>query len=325
MPLYHSHSPVHTLALVGGDGRTPYAAARLAEGGCAVRLLGIRAAELPEGNFEGGGSVRLCGSLAKAVEGAAALVLPLPVTRDGVTVACPRDPACAVPLSEVAELCCRRPDLLLLGGRLPPELSRAAMGEAAGRVVDYYEDETLCRRNAYLTAEAALMTAMSLSEGALGGTAAAVVGYGRIGQALARLLRGIGMEVTVCARRPEALAAAAAAGCIPRRLEGAEVPLFSRGEAPPLLFNTVPAPVLGPSTLWALERGTRILDLASAPFGVETEALREATEAGQIAYLRAPSLPGSYAPRDGGAAIGDCVLRLLGTRGPRGEKGGQGI
>lgn len=44
--------------------------------------------------------------------------------------------------------------------------------------------------------------------GTLHGTAALVIGYGRIGMALAPRLRGLGMDVTVCARRCETRALA---------------------------------------------------------------------------------------------------------------------
>lgn len=318
-----TNAPTQCYAVIGGDSRSVHLAAALSEAGHTVCLFGA-GRDCPPVTEEGNGRVTVCATLHKAVEEATVVILPLPVTRDGVTVACPRDPACRIPLCDVAELMTRRPDLTLMGGRLPAILIPPARGEMEERVLDYYADETLQRRNAYLTAEAALMTAMSLSDGALGGTAAAVVGYGRIGQALARLLRGIGVEVTVCARRHETLEAAAAEGCATRLLGGAGETLFRRGEAPPLLFNTVPAPVLGASTLGELKRGTVLIDLASAPFGVEPESLRKATEGGGLRYLRAPSLPGSYAPRDGGYAMAECILRLTAALPPQGERGGQG-
>ena len=93
-----------------------------------------------------------------------------------------------------------------------------------------------------------------------------------------------------------------------------------------ILFNTVPAPILTRDLLCGLERDTLLIDLASAPFGVRDGDVREATARNGLRYLRAPSLPGSYAPRDAGRIIAECVLDTL-SRSPltpeKTEKGGK--
>ena len=300
-------------AVVGGDLRMLHLCRRLTALGHAVSALGCGEDCLPHPAETS--PVRVCATLRGVTEGADALVLPLPATRDGVNVHCPRDPSCALPLEEIAALLRRETGLLLYGGRLPDTL---AAGELSPRVVDYYEDEALQLRNAYLTAEAALMTAMELTDTALQGLSAGIVGYGRIGKALSRLLQGLGVEVTVFARREEALSEAAAAGCRPRLLSpSAPMGGFpSSGKDFSILFNTVPAPIIPRETLVSLDAGALLIDLASAPFGVSDEDVREATARGGLRYLRAPSLPGSYAPRTAGEIIADCVLADLSRRDP---------
>ena len=96
-------------------------------------------------------------------------------------------------MEEIAALLRRQTGLCLYGGRLPDTL---AAGELSPRVTDYYEDEALQLRNAYLTAEAALMTAMELTDCTLRGTHVAVLGYGRIGKYLSRLLCGLGASIS---------------------------------------------------------------------------------------------------------------------------------
>ena len=74
----------------------------------------------------------------------------------------------------------------------------------------------------------------------------------------------------------------------------------------------VNAHILKRELLMSLERDILLIDLASAPFGVSDGDIREATARNALRYLRAPSLPGSYAPRDAGRIIAECVLdRLL--------------
>ena len=299
----------HRFAVVGGDLRMLHLCRHLTSRGHAVSALGCGEDCLPP-HAGDASPIRICTTLRGVTEGADVLILPLPATRDGVTVHCPRDPACTVTLEEIAALLRRQTGLCLYGGRLPDTL---AAGELSPRVTDYYGDETLQLSNAYLTAEAALMTAMELTDTSLQGLSAAVLGYGRIGKALSRLLRGFGVEVTVCARREETLAEAAAEGYASLRLSptaplGGFSPLC---QGFPLLFNTIPARIIPRELLASLDAGVLLIDLASAPFGVSDEDVQEATARNGLRYLRAPSLPGSYAPRTAGEIIADCILADL--------------
>lgn len=288
-----------TVAVIGGDGRMLHAACRLRELGVRVTTFGL-------------GEKSPSGSLSDAVRDADALLLPLPATRDGRTVNCPLSPDCSVTLETIAALMRERPRLCLLGGLLPRKIFDAVPD--GSRVTDYYEDEALLLRNAYLTAEGALMLAMRETDCALRGKAAAVIGYGRIGKLLARLLLSVCMEVTVCARRRESLLWAAADGCHP--LHMGDSTRAGRGLFPlccghPIIFNTVPEQVLDRDLLLRLEPDTLLLDLASPPFGVREEDAEEALRANGLRYIRAPGIPGRYAPRDAGYAIADRVSEAL--------------
>ncbi|MBQ9152092.1 MAG: hypothetical protein IJX72_07555 [Clostridia bacterium] len=306
--------PAHRFAVIGGDGRMTHLAQRLTEEGYPVSLLGCGNECLP--TCEGGGEMRICTTLTKAAEDATAVILPLPATRDGETVHCPRDPTCTVTFNELTALLKRNPELSLFGGKLPADFVTAVTAgdpTATTRVTDYYGNEVLQLRNAYITAEAALMTAMELTDRTLRDTSVAVLGYGRIGKYLARLLHAVGAAVTVCARREESLFEAAAEGCHPLLITPDDpmsglLPLC-RNHA--IVFNTVPNHILKRELLLRLERDTLLIDLASAPFGVSDGDVREATARNGLRYLRAPSLPGTYAPRDAGRIIAECILDAL--------------
>ena len=303
----------HRFAVIGGDLRMTHLARRLTEEGCPVNLFGCGSDCLPAPDADT--DLKICQSLSKATEGADILVLPLPASRDGETVHTPRDPACRVTLSEISDLMSRTPGLTLFGGKLPQGFldSTREIDHAAPRVTDYYDNEVLQLRNAYITAEAALMTAMELTDRTLRDTSVAVLGYGRIGKYLARLLRALGADVTVCARREETLFEAAAEGCHPLLITASDpmggMALLCRDH--PILFNTVPARILPRDLLMGLQPDTLLIDLASAPFGVSDDHVREAAAQNGLRYLRAPSLPGSYAPRDAGRAIAECILGMV--------------
>ena len=146
-------------------------------------------------------------------------------------------------------------------------------------------DETYTQENGLLTAEGALFTAVARLNRALRGSRCLVIGYGRIGKALTGLLRGLGAAVTVAARREES-----------RREAGKNS--VSIQEMPTVLprmdviFNTVPAPVLGEEELRHVKPQCVLIDLASAPYGID----RDAAEAlGLRAFLES-GLPGRYCP-----------------------------
>ncbi len=307
-------SPDTRIAVIGGDRRMLHTARRLADAGASVTRFGQ---PLPGGDES---VPRHAVSLSDAAEDATALVLPLPVSRDGVTVNCPFTPELSITFPEIAALMRKDPRLLLFGGKLPPLLYEAlgtCPDSAILRVTDYFADEGFTLTNAALTAEGALALAARETDYALRGSTAAIIGYGRIGKLLARLLLAVGMDVTVCARRREALLWAATDGCHPVRMgdsSRAGGGMFPLCYGHPILFNTVPETVMGRDFLLRLEPDTLIIDLASPPFGASDEDVAAATAQNRLRYLRAPGIPGAYAPRDAGYAIADCIGEMLADR-----------
>ena len=314
----------HRFAVIGGDLRMTHLAKRLTEEGYPVSLLGCGNECLTHGSED----LKICTTLQKAVDHADTIILPLPASRDGSTVHCPRDPACIVTFAELSAHLARTPGVTVFGGKLPSSFTDGSLlpNEPIPRVVDYYQSEILQLRNAAVTAEAALMTAMQMTDGTIRDASAAVVGFGRIGKYLSRLLRALGADVTVSARREEVLFEAAAEGCHPLLLS-ADAPM--KGLSPlcrnhAMIFNTVPSHVLDRELLLGLEQDTLLVDLASAPFGVKDADVREAAAKNGLRYLRAPSLPGSYAPREAGRIIAECILDLLSRSQPNQGEGGDG-
>ena len=68
------------------------------------------------------------------------------------------------------------------------------------RVYDLLRREDFTLKNAYLTAEGAVSVAMDSYEGSIANAKILVIGYGRIGKYLSRMLRALGASVTVSSR-----------------------------------------------------------------------------------------------------------------------------
>ncbi|MDO5142765.1 MAG: NAD(P)-dependent oxidoreductase [Eubacteriales bacterium] len=137
----------------------------------------------------------------------------------------------------------------------------------------------------------------------LQGARCLVIGYGRIGSMLARKLCALGAQVTAAARSPRDRARIEAAGMPAldtRHLTGT----LSGFE---LIFNTVPAPVLGTAELAGLDAPCLVIDLASLPGGVAADA----TLPPDCRVLHALSLPGRVAPLSAARAVHDTVCTIL--------------
>lgn len=194
------------------------------------------------------------------------------------------------------------PGQLVLAGKADPGLRTLAQARGI-HLLDYFAREELAVANAVPTAEGAIQIAMEQLPVTLHGTQVLVVGFGRIGQATALRLAVLGAQVTVAARRWEALTWAQALGC-----QGL---LLSRlAEAPrtfQLVVNTVPAQVLRKDVLQRFPAGCLILDLASKPGGVD----RSAAEALGLPVIHALSLPGKVAPVTAAAILQTTIYHML--------------
>ena len=173
----------------------------------------------------------------------------------------------------------------------------------AEATLDPSRDEAFLRKNARLTAEGAIATAMREKRRALLGSTCLVTGFGRIGQELTARLCAMGAFVIVCARSEAQMRAAHAMGAHPVPL--AQV-ASAAGQAD-VLFNTVPARVLGAEALARIGRDALLLELASAPYGADID---EAVRMGINLRLES-GLPGRYAPNEAGEALFETVQRSL--------------
>ncbi|NLC52646.1 MAG: dipicolinate synthase subunit DpsA [Firmicutes bacterium] len=191
---------------------------------------------------------------------------------------------------------------LLVTGMLPPHLQQMAT-ERWVRVCEYGDHDLIAVPNAIPTAEGAIQLMMEKTAYTVDGAACLILGFGRVARALASRLQALGAVVTVAARNPQQLATAADLGYKPLPLNQLEQAVSQAN----VIFNTIPALMLTAPLLAEISPDTLIIDLASAPGGVDFEAAKRY----QITAILALGLPGKVAPRTAGQILATNLPGLI--------------
>jgi len=293
------NSNIKKIGLLGGDMRQIRLASLLAAEGYETAIWGFRQAMEDEKlRSMLSGCVR-CADWESAVRASGAVLLPLPVSLDGVRLNCPLAASDGeIRLTEIIEK--TTPGTLVLGGKIPSLIRRLA-AEQGLLVYDYYESEALQIRNSVPTAEGAIAVAIEELPVVLQGSRALVTGYGRIGRSLAKRLIALGVRVYVAARSGRDLAWAESEGCIPVKLSDYR----EKPTETDIIFNTVPAMIFDSSLLGKLPKTTLIVELATANSGVEMK-----NDSG-IRIISAQGLPGKRSPWTAGEIIFETVKDYL--------------
>lgn len=227
------------------------------------------------------------------------LILPLPATQGNSTI---------LNFKKNVDLKDIFPQLkstaYVLAGKVSDEVKNLAKNYNIN-IFDYYTDE-FEMLNAIPSAEGAIEIAMNETDFTLCGSNIFVLGFGRIGKILAKMLSGIGAVVTVCARRKESLALAKGLGFKTCDLKNL-AKLINRAD---LVFNTIPALILDQSTLENTSKNALIIDLASNPGGVDFDYAKKIG----IRTIHALGLPAKTSPETSSQILCDCINSFIAER-----------
>lgn len=236
------------------------------------------------------------------VENADVLLLPLPVTTDGVRIQCPLDEGNGIRFSSLLEAV--RQDAFIFGGKIPDLWVQQAK-DAGVQICDYFHFEGLQMRNALPTVEGAIMLALEALPVTLDGCSVAILGYGRIGSLLAERLVALGANVTVFARKERDLAHARLRHC--RSIPLNDFSLCQLSDECRIVFNTVPERIVTEKVLMSWNRDCVLMELASLPGGFDTVF----AEKMGFPLIFAQGLPGKHFPETAGKMIAETVLDYL--------------
>ncbi|MCB8815566.1 dipicolinate synthase subunit DpsA [Desulfosporosinus shakirovi] len=280
-------------AVVGGDDRELYLISELQKQGAYIVGVGFEKASPISG-------MTLAPSLEEAVEQVDVLLFPMFGTDERGVVKAKYSDSPIVLNKKVLESIPARVPLVI--GFARPALKSAADNFGI-QLVETAKLNELAILNSIPSAEGAIQMAMEATTITIHGSQSFVIGLGRCGWTLSRMLQGIGAHVTGVARKPSDLARATEMGLHPVHFTDLEDEI-GRAE---IIFNTVHHPILDRMMLEKVARDAVIVDLASIPGGTDFEYAQLLG----IKALLAPGLPGIVAPKTAGRILAHIYPQLI--------------
>ena len=276
----------NTFLILGGDNRSLYLGEYLENQGFKVCYYAFNHTECYS-------------SLEEAMNSSDVIVLPLPFTRDRLTLNTPLFDEVVLISDIVALLSSKK---MVFGGQLPKSFCEELESRNCS-YCDYFLLDELAIYNAVPTAEGVVQVLIEELPITVHGMKCAVLGYGRVGKVLAETLSSLGADVTVFARKQSAFAEIYAASMKYKHFEAltTEINDFDA------VINTVPVKVLGNEQLSKLNPECVLVEVASAPFGIDFQSAKEKA----FKVVKAGSLPGRVAPKTAGEIIGRSILPMI--------------
>ncbi len=220
-----------------------------------------------------------------------AVVLPLPTTRDGIHLNTPLFGE-KISLEKIIQQL--HENQLLITGNYTPRHSF---------FIDINSDEEFSFLNAIPTAEGAVKIIIEATDFTIWKSKILIIGNGKIGKILSQRLSSFGAKITVSARKSFDFSHIEAFGfehLDTNNLAG------KLGEFD-IIINTVPHPVINKEHIDECKEDCLFLELSSAPFGIDKEAVLSS----EREFIYAPALPGKIAPKTAGIFLGKTIQKIL--------------
>lgn len=281
-----------SITVVGGDLRIVKLIEMLDKDGYKVFTYGLENSEELL-NLE---SVEMCPTLEEAVSNSKIVVGPIPLSSDRKRLSTPfgRNNV------ELTDFVQALKDKYLIAGNI--NIREELEGNGI-QYTDLLKREEFSVLNTIATAEGTIQIAMEETQRTVHGSNVLVMGFGRIGKVLAKMLDGIGAKVYCEARKNEDISWIKAYGYNPVHLNDLNENLNKFD----IIINTIPFQILDAERLDLIRKETIIIDLASNPGGVDRRAAREKG----IKVIWALSLPAKVAPLTSAEFIKETLYHVL--------------
>lgn len=281
-----------SITVVGGDLRIVKLIEMLDSDGYKVYTYGLENSEEVL-NLE---RVEMCPTLEEAVSASKIVVGPIPLSSDRKRLSTPFGRNSV----ELGDFVNALKGKYLIAGNIGIKEELDANGV---QYTDLLKREEFSVLNTIATAEGTIQITMEETQRTVHGSNVLVMGFGRIGKVLAKMLDGIGAKVYCEARKNEDISWIKAYGYNPIHLNDLNENLNKFD----IIINTIPFQILDEERLNLVKKESIIIDLASNPGGVDRKAAREKG----IKVIWALSLPAKVAPLTSAEFIKETLYHVL--------------
>lgn len=272
-------------AVLCGDRRNYYIAGILSEEGFEVFSYAVEGME----NAAGKNAVEL-------VSEADIVIAPIPFCTDGSCLHSAGDDKVSV--SEFLRSI--KAGQTVFGGGFGRKI-KEELSERKINCCDYLDSDEIAVKNAVATAEGTIAEAILNSEGNLDGSRALLLGYGRCAKALCSRLTALGANTAVAVRNT---------GTVDHPKVFSLYHMEDALKEADVIFNTIPARILGKQHISCLKKDVLIIDIASYPGGIDFDCCREQ----KIKALFLPGIPGKYAPKASAAILAAYIRHCMDSK-----------
>lgn len=197
------------------------------------------------------------------MEDAQIVYCPIPFSRDGITLT-----SSQMKIDELINII-KNKGVKIVSSNIKEDVNNKLIQNNID-VIDLSKYEEFTIKNAIATSEGAIKKAIEMTDITLNGSSILIMGYGRIGKCLSRNLEGFGAKIYCEARKERDIALIKSMGynCVDLKDIDNILPKVD------IIFNTIPYVVLDKEKINLLNENVVIIDLASAPGGVDFEYLK---------------------------------------------------
>ena len=281
-----------SITVVGGDLRIVKLIKMLNDDGYKVYTYALENSE----DLFGLDSVEMCPTLKEALSHSKVVVGPVPLSSDRKRLSSPFGRN----IVELDDFIDAMKGKYLIAGNIgiKDELDKNEI-----QFTDLLKREEFSVLNTIATAEGTIQIVMEETQRTIHGSNVLVMGFGRIGKVLAKMLDGIGAKVYCEARKNEDISWIKAYGYNPIHLND----LNDHLDKFDIIINTIPFQILIDERLDLVKKDVVIVDLASNPGGVDRKAARERG----LRVIWALSLPAKVAPLTSAEFIKETIYHVL--------------
>lgn len=282
------------ISILGGDLRNINLVTLLAKDFDIVYTYGLEKAE----NLQKNEKVVSCRNLEELINNTDVLIAPIPFSKNDIDLHMPFSDS-KITIEEIID---KMKAKKIISGSIKQEIVKKAEDNHI-EIIDIMKNESLAILNTIATAEGTIEIIISNTNKILQEEKILVLGFGRVGKILTNKLKMLNCNVTCATIDKEELSWIRAYGYIPKDLHRLKEEYTNFD----VIVNTIPSLILDKEKINFLKQDVLLIDLASAPGGVDKEYIKEKN----IKFIHALALPGKVAPYTSAEFIKEAIYQEI--------------